>query len=179
MKYQKQNNSTTTPRFGRLRLVIIVGIVLVFAVSAITVISRQRTGNKQPAVAVAQSRTSPGNFVTVKVAGRDIQVDPQTGQIKPLTPEEAQRLAEGLKGMLNRSTEGLTPEQQADGSISMDLKGRFQNVTVARVNEDGSVTQSCVDNREAAANFFGIDPQLLGVQKTNQPARTVQKKAIQ
>lgn len=106
----------------------------------------------------------------MKVAGQDVQVDSETGQIKPLTPEQAKKLAEGLKGMLNKSSEGLAEEQHADGSVSMDLQGRFQNVTVARVNKDGTVTQSCVDSPRAAAAFFGIDPKLLEPDKpANQP----------
>ena len=106
---------------------------------------------------------------TVKVAGQDMPVDSQ-GQIRPLTPDEAKKMAEGLKGMLNKSTEGLVEEHNPDGSVSVDLQGRFQNVTVARVNQDGTVTQSCVDNPRAAAAFFGIDPKLLEPEKpTNQP----------
>ncbi len=107
------------------------------------------------------AKKSKGNFTTVKVAGQDVEVDSQTGQMKELTPEEARKLAAGLKKMVNQSTEGLVQVQHADGSVSMDLEGRFQNVTVARVNEDGSVTQSCVDNPQAAGAFFGIDPKLI------------------
>lgn len=91
----------------------------------------------------------------------------QTAQIKPLTQEEAQKLAEGLKQLVNQSTDGLQQVRHADGSVSMDLEGRFQSVAVAKRDENGNVVQSCVDNREAAAAFFGIDPQLVGV-----PART-------
>ena len=47
--------------------------------------------------------------------------------------------------------------------VSMDLQGRFQNVALAKKNEDGSVSQSCVDNPASGAAFFGIDPQLVGV----------------
>jgi len=118
-------------------------------------------------------------YVTVKVAGREVQVDPQTGKIKPLTPEEAQHLADGLKTLLNKSTEGLEQVKHADGSVSMDLKGRFQNVAVARVNDDGSVEQECIDEPEQAAAFFGIDPKLLGVQSTRSmsPQPVVRTKA--
>ena len=99
-------------------------------------------------------------FATVKVAGQSVPVDSQ-GQIRPLTQEEAQKLAEGLKGMLNKSSEGLVEEHHADGSVTVDLQGRFQSVTVARENADGTITQSCVDNPRAAAAFFGIDPKLI------------------
>ena len=101
------------------------------------------------------------HYVTVKVAGQDVQVDAKTGQIKPLTPQEAERLAQGLKEMINPSAEGLVETQHADGSVSMDLEGRFQNVAVARENQDGSTTTSCVNNPRAAGAFFGIDPKLI------------------
>jgi type IV secretory pathway VirD2 relaxase len=71
--------------------------------------------------------------------------------------------------MVNQSTEGLVQVQHADGSVSMDLEGRFQNVAVARVNKDGSVTQSCVDNPQAAGAFFGIDPKLIEDQSNTRP----------
>jgi hypothetical protein len=106
--------------------------------------------------------------VTVKVAGQDVEVDSQTGQIKALTREETEKLAAGLGQMINQSTEGLEQVQHEDGSVSMDLQGRFQNVTVARVNQDGSVSQSCVDNPQAAGAFFGIDPKLIEEQTQKQ-----------
>ncbi len=85
---------------------------------------------------------------------------PQPGSIAGrLTPEETRTLAEGLKPLINDSAEGLTQVQRPDGSVSMDLEGRFQNVTVAKIEADGSVSQSCVNSLDAAADFFGIDRQ--------------------
>lgn len=166
----------------KFQLLIVLGVIAVVALAAVTVISRQKGEAKistAPAQAVVTSKQQP-NFITVKVGGRDVQVDPQTGQIQQLTPQEAQQLAEGLKKMLNRSTEGLVEISESDGSVSMDLQGRFQNVTVARTNEDGGVTTSCVDNPQAAANFFQIDPRLLGVDApAAQPQKPVRRKIIQ
>jgi hypothetical protein len=172
MSKKKSNRPALTTRYRRLSfLIAFIGVSSLAVVTATAISgkrslgldSRQISGPQQASAGVVK------RYVTVKVAGREVQVDPQTGQIKPLTPEEAKQLADGLKVMLNRSTEGLIPVQHADGSVSMDLQGRFQNVAVARTNTDGSVTQSCVDNPEAAASFFGIDPQLLGVEQQNAP----------
>jgi hypothetical protein len=176
---KSKSHPKTTKRFRRRQLLMIVCAVAFVAIAAITVISRQRAIAKQSTAAeasVAAAHKPAGSLVTVKVAGRDVQVDPQTGQIKPLSSQEAQQMAEGLKKMLNRSTDGLEPVKEADGSISLDLQGRFKNVAVARVNQDGSIEQSCVDTPEAAANFFGIDPQLVGAQRTPQQ-QSAQKKA--
>jgi hypothetical protein len=165
----------------RLPLVGIIIATAVFAFGAATVISTQR-----PKVLEARDQhtespvanlvaNKPGkNYITVKVAGQDVQLDSQTGDMKPLTPEEAEKLAAGLKPMLNQSTEGLVQIQHADGSVSMDLQGRFQNVAVARMNKDGSVSQSCVDNPRAAGAFFGIDPKLLGDKQNGTSERPLQ-----
>jgi hypothetical protein len=189
MKKQKKRKRTSSAgRLGRLPLILVVMAAASVAIGAVTVISGRLAGVSGPQNQVkgpSVAEKAGKNYVTVKVAGQDVQVDSQTGQIKPLTPQEAQQLAQGLKGMLNQSTEGLVQVKHGDGSVSMDLEGRFQNVTVARINQDGSVSQSCVDNPQSAASFFGIDPQLLGVEPSgiasaNQPARvTPAKNALQ
>ena len=104
---------------------------------------------------------SKDNMPTIKVIGHDGHIDNVTSQATPLTDDQAQRMAAGLKELINESTEGLKPVHHADGSVSVDLNGRLQNVAVARVNADGSVSQACVNTRDAAASFFGIDPKLL------------------
>ncbi len=47
--------------------------------------------------------------------------------------------------------------------VSMNLQGRFQNVSLARKEADGTISQSCVNDLESAADFFEIDPALLGI----------------
>jgi hypothetical protein len=167
-------------RYPRLSLTTVWVVTAVLAIAAVTVVSRQRarsTGTSEAERSSQVAEKSKGNFVKVKVAGQEVEVDSQTGQMKELTPEEARKLAAGLKQMVNQSTEGLVQVQHADGSVSMALEGRFQNVTVARVNKDGSVTQSCVDSPQAAGAFFGIDPNLIeqsntGPMRTNQIRRS-------
>ena len=163
---KKQKRTKPKPKKSRCRLLMICIASVLVAVAGTTVISRHLTSGSQ---------LRP-KYRTIRVAGQDVQVDAQTGQIKPLSPQEAQRLAEGLKQMLNRSTDGLVEVQHADGSVSMDLDGRFQTVAVARVNEDGTLTESCIDSPEAAASFFRIDPKLLGVEAA--PIRQVPAKQV-
>jgi len=182
MKKQNKKNQAPVPaKNRRVRVITITVAILLIAVAAITVLSKQLT-NANASPSQVGNIKGP-NYVTVKVAGQDVQVDPQTGQIKPLSPEEAKHLADGLKPMFNRSTEGLKQVRHADGSLSMDLQGRFQDVAVAKINADGTVERSCVDNPEAAANFFGIDPQLLGVEPAkgmpSKPVRTPARKNAQ
>ncbi len=178
---RKRANSSSKRR-PSLRSVILVAVVL--AIATVTVIARQvgksnvaRNVTDTPVASAQPPSAATAKYVTVKVAGRDVRVDSQTGQIQQMTPEEAKQLAEGLKGMLNKSTDGLVQQQHPDGTVSMDLQGRFQNVTVAKVNPDGTVTQSCIDSPEGAAAFFGIDPKLVGadpsipIKQATTPAR--------
>ncbi len=147
----------------RRRLLFIAAVAVVVAVTAITVISRQKARATDTVIRVEKkAAAAPARtFITRRVGNQDIHIDSQTGEIQPLTPEEARKLANGLAPMLDNSTDGLEQVQNSDGSVSMDLQGRFQNVTVARINRDGTVEQSCVDNPAAAAKFFGIDRKLI------------------
>ena len=161
-------------RFPRPPVLIITAIAVV-AIAAVTVVSRQSAPGSEarkadgPQNLTTVSGPADGKYMKVKVAAQDVPVN-QTGQVKPLSPEEAQKLADSLKHLLNKSTEGLVEERHADGSVSVDLQGRFEHVTVARKNQDGTISQSCVDNPRAAAAFYKIDPKLL---ESDQP--TVKK----
>jgi len=76
-------------RFGRLHVFGIVLATLILGVSAVTVLSRQ-TGiakESKPETASIVPNKPNKNYVTMKVAGQDVQVDSQTGDIQPLTPE--------------------------------------------------------------------------------------------
>lgn len=138
--------------YRRLTTVVIVATVVV-AIGAITVLSRQSDRKSQLAAKTEIAKT--------KLASQDPYLNDQMGQPRELTADEAQKLAGGLKGLVNQSTEGLVEVRHADGSVSVNLEDRFQSVTVARVNKDGSISQSCVDNPKAAGAFFGIDPKLI------------------
>ena len=159
MKKQKQpKRPSFVSRFPRL---LATGILLTMAILTIGVvagISKQRSraleSNKQEG-SIPMSNAAKGPVTSV-------QAD-QTGQIRPLTPEEAQRLATALKELANQSTDGLQAVQHPDGTVSMDLQGHFQNVALAKRNADGTISQSCVDNPQAGAAFFGLDPKLVGV----------------
>jgi hypothetical protein len=100
----------------------------------------------------AASPQAAANYVPIKVGARKLQVNAQALQQGPLTQEQAQQLAEALKD--NKSTDGLVQVQNADGAVEMNLQGRFQNVAVAKKNDDGSVSQACVDNPQAASAFL-------------------------
>jgi hypothetical protein len=168
---------TNTARRNSWRMligVVAVTLLLVGVVSALSnqsepiVLKAQVEGRKSevakenpqtPETAKQKSR----NYVTTNAAGQTVVLDRQTGQSRPMTPQEAQTLAEGIKQLVNPTTEGLVQVHHANGMVSMDLQGHFQNVTLAKREADGTVSQSCVNDLESAAEFFEIDPALLGV----------------
>src|SRR5688500_9622948 len=63
-------------------------------------------------------------------------------------------MAEQIARVTNRSSEGLESKAGPFG-IDMDLQGRFQNVMLARVEEDGSPAAACVTSLGEANSFFG------------------------
>lgn len=169
-----------TPRDGRGKsrragVIGIVGAIAVLAVGAMAAVSI-RSGNSGSQAGKAENSMTKQDLPThlAMKNGQVIGLDGQTGQYRPLTPAEAQRLAEGIAPLVNQSDEGLKQVQRPDGSVSMNLEGRFQNVSVAQKNEDGSISQSCVNSPETAAAFFGMDPERFGAKakggkSANQP----------
>lgn len=153
-------------------LVLISIIVAVFALGAMAAVSLRANQMKNSTPRQSSAQTNEARANLRFRAGAEIPLDPQTGQVRPLTQEEAQRLAAEIKRLANQSTDGLQSVRHADGSVSMDLQGRFQNIAVAKLDEDGKLVQSCIDNPESAAAFFRIDPQLVGVKKNAGAVKT-------
>jgi len=91
MKNRKQKQASPVARSRRFSVTMVTAAAILVAVAAITVVSKQLVSSKASALPVAKAAPTENGkkYVTVKVAGREVQVDPQTGQIKPLSPEEA------------------------------------------------------------------------------------------
>ena len=148
MKTKKNNEKRRLSiRQTRLfRVAIFASVLLVLG--AVTVIARY--GSRKPAP--NSSAEAEKNFVTVEVGGKKLRVNAATLQQGPLTQDQSQQIADALKN--NKSTDGLVQVEHADGTVEMDLQGRFQNVMIAKKNDDGSVSQACVDTPEAAKAFL-------------------------
>jgi len=148
MKTKKNNEKRRLSiRQTRLfRVAIFASVLLVLG--AVTVIARY--GSRKPAP--NSSAEAEKNFVTVEVGGKKLRVNAATLQQGPLTQDQSQQIADALKN--NKSTDGLVQVEHADGTVEMDLQGRFQNVMIAKKNDDGSVSQACVDTPEAANAFL-------------------------
>lgn len=103
-----------------------------------------QTPTASPAPATA---TAP----PVAAAGMIAYVDPVTGG-HTSTPTEEQRAAmrAALEHALSRSVEGLQEVVLPDGSVMVDLQGRFQEAVVARRAPDGTLHTFCVIDPDVA-----------------------------
>ncbi len=71
-------------------------------------------------------------------------IDPQTGQLRQPTPEEAAQLGAAAHAARIRALSELEVVVHPDGMRSVDLKDAFQTDLVARRNPDGSLSIGCV-----------------------------------
>jgi len=145
-KKKNQRRKLSARRTRLVRAAILASVLLVLG--AVTVIARYES--RKPSI--NSSAPTEKNFVTVEVGGKKLRVNAATMQQGPLTQEQSQQIADALQN--NKSTDGLVQVQHADGTVEMDLQGRFQNVMLAKKNDDGSVSQACVDTPEAANAFL-------------------------
>ena len=77
------------------------------------------------------------------------QVVPTGAEDSPLAPAPDLTAEARLEQMTSRSSEGLVEVENPDGSVSMDLQGRFMSVMVAAPAAGGGQTASCHTGREA------------------------------
>lgn len=70
-------------------------------------------------------------------------INPETGQVEVTTlPSNTPfntTLDAATQRALRRDTEGLVPVIHPDGAVEVNLQGRFQNVSVARIDENGKL----------------------------------------
>ncbi len=66
-------------------------------------------------------------------------------------------LAAKIREMTNRSSGGLVEEISPDGTVTIDLQGRFQNLFLTKTLEGGETASACVTSLAEANSFFGRD----------------------
>lgn len=75
--------------------------------------------------------------------------DPLTGELRAPTAEEMAALGAGLSRAaqsLNYSDEGLKQVVLPDGTVMVDLQGRFMSTSVAFIDADGRMVRQCNDH---------------------------------
>ena len=95
----------------------------------------------------------PGDLAPGSAAMR-AYIDPETGVLTQSHAAGTESADTELDNSLNRSTAGLVEVTHPDGHVSVDLQGRFQSASVARINADGEVETTCVETQAAADSFL-------------------------
>jgi len=71
----------------------------------------------------------------------------------PKSDEKDREMAEFIKRVTNRTSEGLVPVETKKGVV-VDLNGRFQNVFLARLDETKDLRTACITDINEANLFF-------------------------
>ena len=97
-----------------------------------------------PAAKPAVRRNAPAGPPPV-AAGRIIALDPETGELGAPSPEQVRslRAAPGIAAV-SRSAEGLTETRLTNGTVILDLDGRYQDQVLARLDRNGRLVYGCV-----------------------------------
>ncbi|HSN85635.1 MAG TPA: hypothetical protein VL025_02705, partial [Thermoanaerobaculia bacterium] len=91
-------------------------------------------------------------------AGFVAGVDPVTGKPRQPLPADFKALSEAMTQMFAAAPTSVTVTEYADGSISADLGETFMNMTLIRINPDGTSSEACVESLDQALEFFAQTP---------------------
>ena len=97
---------------------------------------------------------TPGLSTPSEVGNSSLRafIDPETGA---LSSQPAPRPSgKTLMPALSRSNEGLTPITLPDGTVMVNLQGRFQNAGLARIDAKGVLHTICTEDLQNAKAFL-------------------------
>src|SRR5262245_37171988 len=79
-----------------------------------------------------------------QAAGQKSAADAKTGRLKQPDQDDTNVLNEANKNLFDRNTEGLKTTYMADGTVMVELTEEFMEVSVIKLNPDGSKSVECV-----------------------------------
>jgi hypothetical protein len=83
-------------------------------------------------------------------AGQQSAVDAKTDKLSQPNQEQANELNEAIKQLFDRPTDGLKTTYMADGTVMVELPETYMEVSIIKINPDGSKTVECVTGMKAA-----------------------------
>jgi hypothetical protein len=106
-----------------------------------------------------------------QAAGQQAATDDKTGKSKQQAQDEPDALTEAMKQLYNRPTEGLKTTYLANGAVMVELTPEFMEVSVIKINPDGSKSVECVTGMKAAEESLKAQgaPAAQPTQKTGVP----------
>lgn len=123
---------------------LVVSILLAAALlaTALFALNLTRTAGSSSAAALTSEGSSGPSLAPGEAALR-AKINPETGRVEvstvPSNTPATVSLDAATAEALRRDTKGLKQTFHPDGSVSVHLQGRFQNVSVARIDENGKV----------------------------------------
>jgi len=134
---------------------------MLLALAAVSLALPALAGDDPAAAAPPEQATAQAPAqAPVAAAGLVAYIDPATGGLTS-TPTEEQRAAlrAALAALVNESDAGLYEVVLPDGTVVMDLQGRFQEAVVVQVAPDGTRNLACVGSVATAAQSPAAVPQ--------------------
>jgi len=107
---------------------------------------------------VNAQESNRGEDAAVKLAGRKVRIDKNSGKLRDLSPQEARELVATLTAMTTR-TESVAA---TSGGRALTQFNGFDHVLVARPNENGTNDVRCVNSLEEAVAFLSQTPATSG-----------------
>lgn len=135
------------------RIALVVG--LIGSITAALAYSFLQTDHPDAAITSVESTSESLDGTSTESAGTSamrVSIDPETGGLVQ-SPATLSKVDDELQESLSRSTEGLVQVHHPDGSVSVNLQGRFQSASMARIDSSGKLHTTCVDNHGAANAF--------------------------
>jgi hypothetical protein len=103
---------------------------------------------------VTAQESNRGEDAAIKLAGRKVRIDKNSGKLRDLSQQEARELVATLTAMTTR-TESVAA---TSGGRALTQFNGFDHVLVARPNENGSNDVRCVNSLEEAVAFLSQQP---------------------
>lgn len=107
----------------------------------------------------ARAKAHPAKTVAAPArAGMVIAYDPETGRLGSPTVEQLLVLNARERNAVSRSLAGLIQVLHPDGSVSVDLQGRFQEFAMATIGTDGKPVLRCVEDSASVRRALSPAP---------------------
>ena len=120
-----------------------VTVLLLTACAAIVVLSP--SGSNEKTTVSTNASYAPGTN------GMRVYMDPETGEVTSTPPADAVlELDAALENTLRHDDEGLVTEKHPNGSSSLNLQGRYGDVVMIRVDENGKAMMCSGDETTVA-----------------------------
>ena len=106
-------------------------------------------------VHVTAQEANRGEDAAIRLAGRKVRIDKNSGKLRDLSQQEARELVATLTAMTTHTERPAA--RTSGGSTLLELNG-FDHVLVGRPNENGTTDVQCVSSLEEAVSFLSQQP---------------------